>query len=459
MKEVFLAVDFGGGSGRVIAGYVANGNIEIEEVHRFGNRQVTLGGRVYWDFLSLFADMKEGISRAVDKQMKIKGIAIDTWGVDFGFIDQNGHLIGNPVCYRDSRTEGVSAKFISSVGNAAWHYAKAGIQVMDINSIYQLISMKQEGNPILDAAHKLLFMPDLFSYFLTGEANTEYTIASTSELLDAEARQWNWQLIDSLGLRRELFCPIVQPGTVRGMLKGDVAEELGIDYEVPVIAVGSHDTASAVYATTLTESEEDSHTSAFLSSGTWSLLGIQLDKPILSEKAMQCGFSNEGGVGGKYYFLQNITGLWILQRLVAQWHAADGIKPEYGDLVDAARAANYDGTIDVDDASFQNPADMEKAIADYCVAQGFAAPANRGEVVLCVLKSLAARYKKGIDGLNTLLDAPITKLNIIGGGSKNALLNELTQEAIGVPVVAGAGEATAIGNILSQVRCCQPNSL
>ena len=252
--------------------------------------------------------MKQGIRMAVNKGYRRKSIGIDTWGVDFGLIDAQGNLLGNPVCYRDQRTDGLPEELFAN--DAAEHYAEAGIQMMSINSLYQLYSMKKSNDATLSVADKLLFMPDLFSYFLTGEANVEYSIASTSELLDAKTKDWNWSLIDKIGFPRHLFGKIVMPGTFRGKIKKEVCDELEIDYEVEVIAVGSHDTASAVYA--VPYKTENHSQSAFLSSGTWSLLGIELDQPILTEEARVAGFTNEGAVGGKIRFLQNITGLWIL---------------------------------------------------------------------------------------------------------------------------------------------------
>lgn len=315
MKEAYLAIDFGGGSGRVIAGCLSEGELVLDTIYRFPNRQVRMGGHVYWDFLSLFEDMKTGIRMAVEKGYTLKSIGIDTWGVDFGLIDKQGNLVGNPVCYRDSRTDGMPEQVFRRI-DPRTHYAVAGTQVMAINTLFQLYAMKQKGSPLLEVADKLLFMPDLFSYFLTGVANNEYSIASTSELMDIQARQWNYPLIRELGLPEHLFGNIVMPGESRGTLKPEVKEELGLEYDVEVIAVASHDTASAVYAVPPAAGGE---VTAFLSSGTWSLLGVLTDVPILSEEARMNGFTNEGGAEGKICFLQNITGLWILQKLMGEW--------------------------------------------------------------------------------------------------------------------------------------------
>lgn len=444
----YLAIDFGGGSGRVIAGTITDEKGEkkltMQLVHRFQNRQVRLGNHVYWDFPALFEDMKTGLKKAAQLGLKVSGIAIDTWGVDFGFIDRDGNLVGNPVCYRDARTNGMAERFFADVDRTA-HYAVNGTQVMEINTLFQLLSLKLADSPQLQIADKMLFTPDLFSYFLTGEANTEYTIASTSEMLDARKRDWDWQLIDSLGLPRHLFCPIVMPGTVRGRLRKDIAEETGLG-EVDVIAVGSHDTASAVAAVPATDDEQPV---AFISSGTWSLLGVEINEPILTEEARRAEFTNEGGIGGKITFLQNITGLWFIQRLMAEWKE-EGDEQQYDILLPAAEKAVIDTVIPVDDAAFQNPPSMQQAIIDYCNAHNLTAPTSKAETTRIVLQSLAAKYAEATSALNAMLPSPIKKLHIIGGGSQNKLLNRLTEEALGVPVEAGPVEATGIGNILTQ---------
>ena len=425
----------------MLAGYIEDGALRLEEIHRFGNRQIRIGKHLYWDFPALFEDMKAGIRKAAQRpDLNVLSVGIDTWGVDFGFVDAAGCLLGLPVCYRDERTAGLCAEFMAGHDVAA-HYAKAGVQMMDINSIYQLIAMKREGSPILDVAKHLLFMPDLFSFYLTGNANCEYSIASTSELLDAKKRDWNNELIESLGLRRDMFPPIVMPGTVRGTLTAEVAADLGLSTDVKVVAVGSHDTQSASFVTP--------DGCAFLSSGTWSLLGVTLDEPVLSEEARLSGCSNEGGVGGKINFLQNITGLWILQRLMAQWKER-GENVAYDVILPAAESAQIDSIIDVDDPVFANPRDMEQAIVQYCAERNARTPQTIGETVRVVLQSLAARYAKGIKHFDALLPEPIKKINIIGGGSQNKLLNRLTSEATGLPVIAGPVEATGIGNILVQ---------
>lgn len=444
----YLAIDFGGGSGRVVAGTITTEGgkkqLTMQLVHRFQNRQVRLGEHVYWDFPALFEDMKTGLRKAAQLGLKVSGIAVDTWGVDFGLIDRNGDLIGNPVCYRDARTQGMTDEFFADTDRTA-HYSVNGTQVMEINTLFQLLSLKKANSPQLQIADKLLFTPDLFSYFLTGEANTEYTIASTSEMLNATTRDWDWELIDRLQLPRRLFYPIVMPGTVRGKLRKDIAEETGLG-EVDVIAVGSHDTASAVAAV---PAKADESPVAFISSGTWSLLGVELDEPILTEEARRAEFTNEGGIGGKITFLQNITGLWFLQRLMAEWKE-EGDEQQYDTLLAAAAEAKIKTVIQVDAKEFQNPKSMQAAICDYCTEHALEVPQSKGATTRVVLQSLAAKYAEATALLNAMLPKPIQKLHIIGGGSQNKLLNRLTEEALGVPVEAGPVEATAIGNILCQ---------
>ncbi len=449
--KVYLAADFGGGSGRLIAGWFEGERLCIEEVHRFGNRQVRLGDHLYWDFPALFEDLKDGLKRAAAKGYEVESIGIDTWGVDFGLIDRDGCLLGNPVCYRDSRTKGVLDEVFKTL-DASDHYATTGIQVMEINTLAQLVSMK--GSAQLEAAHRLLFMPDLFSYFLTGVANNEYCIASTSELLDARSRNWSWETIRALGLPEGIFGEIVMPGTVRGYLREDIARETGLG-PVKVVAVASHDTASAVAAVPgLLSKDEAVGPAAFLSSGTWSLLGVLLPEPILSEEARQACFTNEGGVNGSIRFLQNITGLWLLQRLMAEW-AEQGDKQSFDVLLPAAEAVKIDAIIPVADEAFMNPPSMEEAIKRYCQESGQTVPQSKAELTRCVLQSLAEKYREAIAHLNTLLPRPVSRLHIIGGGSQNALLNRLTAEATGLEVVAGPVEATAMGNILVQAEAAR----
>lgn len=445
--NVYLAADFGAGSGRVIAGHLgAGGRLVMEELHRFPNPQVRVGRHLHWDILSMWSNLKEGIAKAVDKGMHIVSIGIDTWGVDFGLLDRNGDMLGMPYCYRDPHTDGVIDSFSPTPEARLRQFIRSGIQPVYFNTIYQLLAMKRDGSPLFEVAKTLLFMPDLLSYFLTGCINVEYTIASTSELLYAGTPRWNRELIAELGLPADIWPEIVMPGSVRGQLRADVASELGIDYPVSVIAVGSHDTASAVYAV---PAPSDGGVRAFLSSGTWSLLGVELDSPVIGPEALEQGYSNEGSVSGGVKMLQNIPGLWILQQLMKQWERR-GLCVDFDYLLPEAEKSVISTVIDVDDRSLVNPSDMEQAVSALCTASRQPVPSTQGEMVRVVLQSLASRYKVAVDSLNRLLPSPVTSLHIVGGGCRNKLLNRLTQEALGVPVNAGPVEATAIGNLLVQ---------
>ena len=432
--KIHLACDFGGGSGRVMAGWLEEGKVRLEEIHRFQNRQVRLGDTLYWDFPALFQDMKDGLRKAAERYgSSIVSIGIDTWGVDFGLIDRQGHLLGLPVCYRDARTKGLPERYFATRDRHE-HYAHNGTQVMEINTLFQLLALKESSLP---SEATLLFMPDLFSYYLTGVANNEYTIATTSELLNARTRGWDWELIDDAGLPRSLFGPIVMPGTVRGPILPHIAEETGLAPTVKVVAVASHDTASAVMS--IPELDEPA---AWISSGTWSLLGVTVDEPILTPEACEAGFTNEGGADGKITFLSNITGLWILQQLAKEWHTND-----WAWMVSGALKAENVPIINVDDPVFTAPDSMQHAIN-----QVVGKKMTQGETVRCVLESLAKRYATAIRKLNTMLDNPVRRLHIIGGGSQNTLLNELTAQATGLKVTTGDVEATAVGNVMGQLR-------
>ena len=437
--NIHLACDFGGGSGRVMAGWLEEGKVRLEEIHRFQNRQVRLGDTLYWDFPALFQDMKDGLRKAAERYgSSIVSIGIDTWGVDFGLIDRQGHLLGLPVCYRDARTKGLPERYFATRDRHE-HYAHNGTQVMEINTLFQLLALKESSLPqesSLPSEATLLFMPDLFSYYLTGIANNEYTIASTSELLNARTRDWDWELIDDAGLPRSLFGPIVMPGTVRGPILPHIAEETGLAPTVKVVAVASHDTASAVMS--IPGFDEPA---AWISSGTWSLLGVTVSEPILTPEACDAGFTNEGGADGKITFLSNITGLWILQQLAKEWRTDD-----WAAMTAEARDVQSVPLIDVDDSAFTAPESMQKAIFTAVGRE-----LTRGETVRCVLESLAKRYATAIRKLNTMLEEPVRRLHIIGGGSQNVLLNELTAQATGLKVTTGDVEATAVGNVMGQI--------
>ena len=441
-KSAYLSIDFGANSGRVIVGYFLHDELILDEIHRFQNRLVKMGNHLYWDFLYLFDEMKTGMKLAAQKGYAIKSIGIDTWGVDFGLIDKDGNLLGNPVSYRDDRTLGLTSELFAQIDEVS-HYRETGIQVMDINTLYQLYSMVKSDCAMLKVADRLLFMPDLFSYFLTGVANNEYCIASTSELLDVHKKEWSKSLINYLKLPAHLFGEIIQPGTIRGKLKPEIAEETGLDSSVNVVAVASHDTASAVLAIPSHKKQV-----AFISSGTWSLIGAVVSEPIVTEQARLAQYTNEGGFGN-IRFLRNITGLWILQNLMKEWKS-ESSKLTYEAVLQEASISKNDTVINVDDASFVNPLNMKQAIDNYCKTHKLSKPQNRGGYVRLVLKSLVIKYLEAFKSLQELVPETITEIHIIGGGSQNKLLNQLTANKLGIPVIAGPVEATAIGNILVQ---------
>ncbi|MDE6651668.1 MAG: rhamnulokinase [Paramuribaculum sp.] len=445
MKDAFIAADFGGSSGRIIAGCFTGNRLELNEIHRFKNGPVSMGGSVFWDFPYLFAELKTGLHKALLQGYNILSIGIDTWGVDFGLIDKNGQLVSNPFCYRDPATQPYPDSFFETVDRKE-HYAVNGTQVMPINTLFRLMAIRDNSPWMLDAAEHLLFTPDLFAFYLTGVPVNEYCIASTSELLDATTRSWDTELIESCGFPTRIFGKIVPPGTVTGYLTPEIMAEIGAQGKIPVVAVASHDTASAVFAVNRGDSNE-----AFLSSGTWSLLGALISNPVLTEKAMVAGFTNEGAADYNIRFLQNITGLWILQRLVLQWEK-EGIFPGYDQLISEAFKSNCKAVINVDSPEFSNPSDMQSAIVAHCKNNGLDVPHTQADFMMTVCRSLANRYKQGIEALNSLLPSPAKKLVIMGGGSKNRLLTELTAQITGLEVITGPVEATAIGNILMQAK-------
>ncbi|GHT06181.1 L-fuculose kinase [Bacteroidia bacterium] len=441
----YLAIDLGAGSGRAIVGNIRDNRIELDEVHRFSNRQIRLGDTLYWDFPALFAEIKQGIFKAVQKGYSIQSIAVDTWGVDFGLLDKQGRLLSNPVCYRDARTQGILQEAFKKISKEKL-YESTGNQLMEINTVFQLFSLVQSDNPQLAIADKLLFTPDLVNYFLTGFIGNEYTIASTSQLLNAKSRTWEPAIFEALHIPQQLMSPIVFPGTVIGKLRPEIAAETGAE-DVNVIAVGSHDTASAVAAIPASADENW----AFLSSGTWSLLGIELDKAITTPEAMENNFTNEGGVGNKIRFLTNITGLWLLQCLMSEWEKEAGNPVSYEYLLEkCTQATDFQSIVNPDDAAFVNPSSMSKAIVDYCIRTQQTAPKTKGEFTRCVLQSLALKYASAIESLKKCTHQTITKLYIVGGGSKNELLNQYTADAAGVEVVTGISESTVLGNVIQQ---------
>lgn len=439
----FVAADFGAGSGRVIVGTVSGEGTVLDEIHRFPNRQICLGGTVYWDFLALFEELKTGLKRAFQKYDDIVSIGVDTWGVDFGLVDRRGRLAGNPVCYRDSRTAGMLEKTFEKLPKDRF-FALTGNQFMEINTAFQLYSMVLENDPALQVADKLLFTPDLFNYFLTGTAVSEYTIASTSQLYNHASGDWAAEVFERLSIPQRLMQRIVPSGTVVGELLPEIVREVG-GKGVKVITVGSHDTASALASI---EAEGDGW--AFISSGTWSLMGVAVERPILTQEALDGDFTNEGTVDGQIRFLRNITGLWLLQNIMKEWEECGGTC-DYGTLIAEAEKSTFGSVVNVDDPRFNHPASMADAVCAYCCESGQKEPQTKGEFMRCVVLSLAVKYAEVKKLLEKCSGREIRRIYIVGGGSRNTLLNRLTEELTGAEVVAGAVEATAIGNI--KVQC------
>ena len=444
-EQRFLAFDCGATSCRAILATFHGHEYAMEEVCRFSNNIVEKDGKYYWNIHSIYHHFVECLSDLGRKGVRLTSIGIDTWGVDFGHIAPDGTLLGQPRAYRDPYTRGVSEKVFDIVPRSEL-YAKTGIQVMDFNTVFQLYAQRQEGfAPMLDA-EKLLFIPDLLTYLLTGQMVCEYTIASTSGLINPRTRTFDSGLLSRLGIDRCLFPDIVQPGTVVGTLRPDLAASTRLG-EVPVVAVAGHDTASAIAAVPATDPYF-----AYLSSGTWSLMGIVASSPIITTESERYNFTNEGGIDGTTRFLKNITGMWLVEQCRKSWEA-QGRHYSYPDMVAMAeKNERYAGRINPDDVRFANPADMDSEIRNDLAEKGFAAPRDDGEMMSCIYHSLADRYAEVLALLRQLAPFEIRRLHVIGGGSANTLLNRWTERATGIPVVAGPTEATAIGNIMVQAK-------
>lgn len=440
----FIAFDLGATSGRTVLGMLSNGELRIRELTRFPNQTLPLGGHFYWNIFLLYEHLCDGLRAAAREGVAITSVGIDTWGVDFAFVGGDGSLLGMPYAYRDPHTEGAPAEYFANVLSRREVYARTGIQIMPFNSLYQLYALRKKGASQLAAAAKLLFMPDALSYLLTGEMVTEYTIASTSQLLNPRTRKIEPELLEGMGIDPSLFCDIVMPGHRIGLLNEYLAAETGVG-RIPVVAVAGHDTASAVVAV-----PAENERFAYLSSGTWSLMGIEVREPVIDTRTAACNITNEGGVGGTTRLLKNITGMWLLEECLRAW-AREGKEYAYSELVGMAHSAPPFGVfIDPDDESFAHPGCMPAAIAEYCVRTGQAAPRTHAGTVRAIFEGLALKYRMVLDDFRSLAPFPIEKLHVIGGGSKNALLNQFTADSIGIPVVAGPAEATAIGNIMMQ---------
>lgn len=439
----FLALDYGAGSGRAILATLTD-KIVLQELHRFNNPQVKMLNHYYWDLPYLFNELKKGLTAASRQgHADITAIGVDTWGVDYGLLGEQDCLLGHPYAYRDSRTEGMMDAAFARVSQKEI-YDYTGIQFMSFNTIYQLYSMLHTSHPLLPLAKRLLFMPDILNFLMTGEIACEYTIASTSQLLNARTRTWDAELISRLGLPLSIFGPLVEPGTVIGPLLESVQQEVELP-AIDVVATSSHDTASAVAAVPAAGGNW-----AYLSSGTWSLIGIEAASPTIDERSYAAGFTNEGGVENTIRFLRNVMGMWLFEQCRAKWEKS-GEKYSYHEWIEMAKQAQpFRCIINPDDARFLNPPDMPQAIASFCQDSHQPAPQSKGEYVRTVLEALALKYRFVLEQIQSMRGLRLDALHIVGGGSQNDLLNQFTANATGLPVIAGPVEATALGNVIVQ---------
>lgn len=439
-----LAIDLGASNGRAILGILEDKKLTLQEVHRFSNDPVMVNGNLYWDILRLFHEIKQGVLNCVRLGHRdIHSIAVDTWGVDFGLLDGKGNLLGNPYHYRDKRTGGMMEKLQELISKEEL-YNTTGIEFMWFNTILQLYSMKRENSTLLNEAKTLLLTPDLLNYFLSGVKTSEYSIASTTQLLDAYAKCWSDKIIDKLDIPRGIFTDIIPSGTIIGELTDELSKELGIQ-NLKVIAVAGHDTQSAIAAVP-TEDEDF----AYISCGTWSLMGFESNQPIINEKSMNLSVTNEGGVGGKITVLKNIMGLWLIQECKRHWDN-EGQGCTFAELDEKViHAKPFISFVDPDDISFIAPGNMPERIREYCRKTGQPVPETKGEVVRCITQSLALKYRMTLEKLEDLLGRKLPVIHMVGGGIKDKLLCRFTAEATGRSVIAGPIEASSIGNILVQ---------
>lgn len=437
----FAAIDLGAESGRVVVGELHTGQLLLREVSRFRNGPVRVAGHLHWDALRLYDEILNGLALAIKQCGSLESAAVDTWGVDFGLLDRTGALIGNPYHYRDHRTDGVMEQVFARVPREQV-FAATGIQFMPLNTLYQLYAMR--GTPALESAATLLLMPDLINYWLTGERRAEYTIATTTQFFNPMRRQWAIELLNQLDLPVNILSEIVQPASPIGDLVPTVADQIGA--KLRIVAPAAHDTQSAIAAV---PARLDDY--AYISSGTWSLMGVVSPTPFITDMTRDFNFTNEGGADGTICLLKNLTGLWLVQECRRAW-ARDGEDLSYADLAALAEdAPSFQAFIDPDDAAFLSPDDMPRAIAAFLAATGQSVADERGSLLRVVLESLAAKYRLTLEQLEQITGRSLEVIHIVGGGSQNQLLCQLTADACGRPVLAGPVEATALGNIMAQL--------
>ncbi|MCU1614738.1 MAG: carbohydrate kinase [Frankiales bacterium] len=438
------AVDLGASSGRVMVARVGPERLELQEAHRFANRPVRLRGTLHWDLPALYAGVLDGLRAAGRDAGGLDGIGIDSWAVDHGLLDDDGVLLGNPVHYRDDR-HGTAVAAVHSVVGPEELYRVSGLQQLPFNTVFQLAAAR--GTAQFAAARRMLLVPDLLAYWLTGAVGAEITNASTTGLLEATTGEWAWKLADRLGIPRELLPPLRRPGERLGELTDGVLADTGLTGPVPLTAVGSHDTASAVVGV-----PADGERFAYVSCGTWSLVGVELEKPVLTEASRRAGFTNERGVDGTVRYLRNVMGLWLLQESLRSWAAAGLPADLSGLLAAAAEVPAFTAVVDPDDARFLPPGDMPARIAAYCAETGQTPPQDRAGTVRCILDSLALAYRRAVREAAELSGREVDVVHLVGGGARNSLLCRLAADACGLPVVAGPVEAAALGNALVQAR-------
>ncbi|MCI7011053.1 MAG: rhamnulokinase [Prevotella sp.] len=443
-QNYFFAVDLGATSGRTIVATIENEKIQLEELTRFDNNLIQTGGHFYWDIYALYFEIIKGLKLAAQRQLNICSIGIDTWGVDFVCVGKDGALLRNPLAYRDPHTFGMMEDYFEHVIDKKKVYDITGIQFMNFNSLFQLYAMRKNNDSALANAEKILFVPDALGYMLTGKMVCEYTIASTSQILDPKTKELSPELLESVGLTPAHFGEMTNPATVIGQLTEEVQQMTGLG-ALPVVAVAGHDTGSAVAAVPA----RDEHF-AYLSSGTWSLMGIEAKDAIINELSYERNFTNEGGIEGTTRFLKNICGMWIYERCRKEW--TDAPKSHTELQAEAMRQPAFQCFINPDDKAFANPPSMVDAIQNYCRETGQKVPEGYAEICRCIFESLAMRYRQVFDYLKEMASFPIEVLHIIGGGSLNNYLNQFTSNSLGVKVLAGPQEGTALGNIMLQAK-------
>ena len=445
-KKYYFAVDLGATSGRTILGTLADGRLEQEELTRFPNNLIETGGHFYWDIYALYFEMIRGLKEVAHRGITLTSIGIDTWGVDFVFIGDDGAILRNPMAYRDPHTFGRMEEYLEEVVSQREVYDITGIQFMNFNSLFQLYAMRKDANSAMKMAEKVLFVPDALSWMLTGEAVCEYTIASTSQMLDPRTGDLSEKLIESVGMKRSQFGRMVQPGTQIGVLTEEVQKMTGLG-AVPVIAVAGHDTGAAVAAVPAKNEQF-----AYLSSGTWSLMGIETKDAIINNRSYELNFTNEGGIEGTTRFLKNICGMWLYERCRKEW-PEEVRQLSHPELQGSAMQVEaFRSIINPDDKAFANPPSMIGAIQQYCRETNQPVPETPAEICRCIFDSLSLRYRQVFGWLKEFADFDINVLHVIGGGSLNKYLTQFTADACGVEVLAGPQECTAIGNIMLQAK-------